>query len=367
MRILLFNWRDIRHPKAGGAEIVTLEHAKGWVRAGHEVTWLTSSFAGAKKNEVIDGVTIVRVGGSISVYIFAPLHYILHKKYFDVIVDEIHGLPFFTPLYVGQPKVAFIHEIAGDIWDFMYRFPFNRIGKLVEKLYFCFYRRVLFWTDAPSTINDLSAFGIPKSHCQAIPCPITNAPRSSPHAKEPVPTYIFVSRVVKMKGIEEVIKAFSFIVTQSPASKLWIVGGGDKEYIHSLREMLAEYNIAQNVEFVGQVSEKEKLDRLARAHLLLHASVKEGWGLVVLEAASQWTPSIVYNVSGLIDVVKNGKTGIVLRQNSPREMAQEAVKLLVDHKRYKGFQKNGIAWVRSLTWSAAIRQSLSLLESANRL
>jgi glycosyltransferase involved in cell wall biosynthesis len=363
MRILILNWRDVRHPKAGGAEIVTLEHAKAWVKRGHEVTWLAAHFAGAARQEYIDGVNILRRAGSLTIYAFAPLYYLVSRNAFDLVVDQIHGIPFFTPLY-AKKRLVFIHEVAGEIWDYMAPFPLNVVGKLFERWYMRLYRKEIIWTDAHSTIPSLVALGIPASSCHAIACPITNMPRSSPMKKEAVPTYIFVSRVVKMKGIEEVIKAFSFIVKETPKAQLWIVGGGDESYIAQLTAMLSDYHIQSRVTFLGKVSEQEKLNRMARAHLLLHASVHEGWGLVVLEAASQWTPSVVYNVSGLCDVVKDKKTGIVLSYNSPREMAREALSLLSDSAQYGRMQKAGYTWVTSLKWNDVTDQSLKLLTSA---
>jgi glycosyltransferase involved in cell wall biosynthesis len=165
-----------------------------------------------------------------------------------------------------------------------------------------------------------------------------------------------------MKGIEEVIKAFSFIVKEQPDAKLWIVGGGEDTYITQLKTMMKEYGAFDNTYFWGKVTEKEKLSLMARAHILLHASVKEGWGLVVLEAAFMGTPSVVYNVAGLRDVVKNGKTGIVLEDNSPRHMASESIKLFLNKNRYTQFVRSGKAWVESLTWHDVAKQSLALLE-----
>lgn len=361
MRILIFNWRDTNHPKAGGAEIVTLEHAKGWVRAGHRVTWFTAHFAAARADEVVDGVHIVRRGGSLTLFLLAPVYYLSHKSEYDIVIDEIHAVPFFTPLFVRKPKIAFIHEVAGDIWDYMVGFPLNRIGRFVEWVYFRLYRDLPFWTDAVSTVKHLGELGIPRQNCTAIECPISNEIYKENPVKEKNPTYLFVSRVVKMKGVEEVIKAFSFIVKENAASRLWIVGGGDSGYVQKLKEMLREYAITDQVVFLGKLTQEEKLSRMRRAHLLLHASVREGWGLVVLEAASQWTPSVVYNVSGLCDVVKNGKTGIVLAKNSPTEMAKEALQLLSDKKTYQRYQKEGLEWVSSLNWPDAVKKSESLL------
>lgn len=365
MNILLLNWRDRSHPKSGGAELVTMEHAKGWVKAGHHVLWLTGWYDGGKKEEMIEGVYIVRRAGSLTIYPYAIGYLFLNSRKFDVIIDEVHGFPFFSPLVTHVPVVMFIHEIAGEIWDYMFSFPKNIIGKWLEQWYFRVYRHCFVWTDAPSTIEELVERGIPRNHCVAIPCPITVRKADvGIYRKEKVPTYIFVSRVVRMKGIEEVVKAFSFIVKEQVDAQLWIVGDGDGAYIEELKAMMREYGIYQNVTFFGSVSEQKKYECMAKAHILLHASVKEGWGLVVLEAASVSTPAVVYNVEGLKDVVKNGSTGVVIQNNSPRGMAQEAIRLYGDKKRYESYQKNGKAWVESLTWTDVTKQSLALLQKA---
>lgn len=369
MRILILNWRDVRHPKSGGAELVTMEHAKGWVKAGHRVTWLTASYPGAKFESTVEGVGFVRRWGSLSVYLYAPIYLLVNARFFDVIVDEVHGFPFFSPLFTRKPVVVFIHEIAGEIWNFMFPFPKNMIGKFLEQLYFRLYRHCLFWTDAPSTVDELVSRGIPRSQCTAIPCPIVTQPGTRNQEpgtknKEQHPTYIFLSRVVRMKGVEEIIKAFSFIVRTQATAKLWIVGSGEPAYIEELKRMMQEYGIEDHVTFYGNVSEKRKFELLSRAHLLLHASVKEGWGLVVLEAAAVGTPAIVYNVPGLKDVVIDGKTGIVIESCSPRQMAQEAIKLYMDRSRYGDYQRNAQKRVDSLRWCDAVKQSLRLLNTA---
>lgn len=363
MNILILNWRDPKNPKAGGAEIVTLEHAKYYVKMGHKVTWFTSMFKGANALEKIDGVTIVRSGGSFSVYLKAPFYYLKHRKNVDVVIDEIHGIPFLTPLYVHKPKIAFIHEVANEIWDYMYPFPINKLGKFFESFYFMFYRSVPFWTDADSTIDDLVTHGIPVKNCTAINCPTHVKALTKLPQKEKVPTFIFVSRVVKMKGIENVIQAFKRIHADLPDAKLWIVGGGESKYIDYLKKLVESFSLDKSVSFKGRVSEKEKIDLLRRAHLILHASVKEGWGIVIIEAASQATPAVVYDVAGLRDSVKDGKTGIVLSENSPDEMAEQAVKLIKSQKRYRQMQENALVLVNSLRWGGMTEKSLQLLNS----
>ncbi len=362
MRILILNWRDIKNPKSGGAEIVTLEHAKAWVKKGHSVTWFTSSFKKAKRKEFLNGVKIVRFGNFISVYLFAPFYYFFSGNKFDVVIDQIHGLPFFTPLYVRVKKIVLIHEVAGPIWDYMYPFPINYIGRLIEPIYFKIYKNVKFWTPSNSTINDLVRYGINRKNCIKIHCGINNKVLEKLPVKEKDPTFIFVSRIVRMKGIEDVIKSFFIINDSIKTSSLWIVGEGEKKYIDYLKKRF-NLDSRKNVKFFGFVSDQEKLNLMRKAHLLLHASIKEGWGLVIIEAASQATPSVVYNVSGLNESVVSNKTGIVLKKDTPEEMALSSMQLLKNPKIYQKYQKYSLDLAKSLTWNKATKQSLKLIET----
>lgn len=362
MNILILNWRDTKNPRSGGAEIVTLNHAKEWVRKGYNVTWFTSSFKNAKNQEKINGVNIVRRGNFLTVFLFAPFFYFFGGVKFDLVVDEIHGIPFFTPLYVRKPKVAFIHEVADEIWDYMYPFPLNKIGKFLERLIFVFYTNIKFMTASNSTKEVLEKLGIKKKNITVIISGLSDKPVNKLPKKEEFPTFIFVSRVVKMKGIEEVVRAYFYILRKTKNANLWIVGDGGEKYVSSLEKMMESYSITTKVKFFGHVSNSKKLELMQRAHLLLHASVKEGWGLVVIEAASQGTPAVVYNVAGLKDSVINGKTGIVISKNTPSEMGRKAIELLNDSKKYKTFQKNGIERAKKLEWKKSIKESVSLIE-----
>ena len=105
MNILIFSWRDPKNPKAGGAEIVTHEHAKAWHKAGHNITLFTSNFKGAKETEILDGITIIRKGNPVfTVYIKAFLWYMFEKHdKFDLIIDHFHGISFFQSISLIVP------------------------------------------------------------------------------------------------------------------------------------------------------------------------------------------------------------------------------------------------------------------------
>src|SRR5690348_3815778 len=117
MKIAIFNWRDPKNPASGGAEILTLEIAKGFVKRGDTVLWFASVFKGCKKKEILEGIEIIRKGKpdlrafKNSVHYKAFNYYSNHLKgNVDLVIDEIHGLPFFTPLYVKEKKIALICE-----------------------------------------------------------------------------------------------------------------------------------------------------------------------------------------------------------------------------------------------------------------
>lgn len=366
MHILILNFKDPKNSKAGGAEIVTMQHAVSWIHAGHNVTWFTSSFPRAKAEEVLDNVHIVRKGNLLTTYFLAPIFYLFSGEKFDLVIDEIHGIPYATPVYVRKPKIAFIHEVAGDIWDYMYPFPLSTLGKFLENFYFLFYKHIFFWTDAESTVDELVGKGIARKHCSVIHCPVTNTVLTELPKKEKELTCLFVSRLVPMKGVERVIEAFAQVVEEYPSAKLRIVGAGDKKYTQKLQTLVHDKKVEKHIVFLGKISEKEKLSRMKRAHILLHASVKEGWGLVVTEAASQATPAIVYNVPGLRDSVIQGKTGVILNQNTPQVMAKAIVGLWKDTKGYRNMQKQCLLWASSLSLQKCTARSLQLIENAVR-
>src|SRR5437764_5307926 len=87
--ILILNWRDITHPRAGGAERVTHEIARRWVAWGHQVTLFCAAYHGGSPHEVLDGVRVVRRGRHPTVHWEAYQHYRTHfQGRCDIIIDE---------------------------------------------------------------------------------------------------------------------------------------------------------------------------------------------------------------------------------------------------------------------------------------
>jgi len=89
MNILMFMWRDIKKPTAGGAGRTTHELCKRWAEEGHKVTVFTSAFPECKNHETIEGYEVVRRGSLLTHYYHAGKYY---KKYckgkYDLVIDH---------------------------------------------------------------------------------------------------------------------------------------------------------------------------------------------------------------------------------------------------------------------------------------
>ena len=68
MKILLLNWRDLKHPYSGGAEVWAHRIAEGLVRLGHDVTFFAAHVVDVPEDEYVNGVRIVRRGSRLTVY-----------------------------------------------------------------------------------------------------------------------------------------------------------------------------------------------------------------------------------------------------------------------------------------------------------
>lgn len=363
MRILILNWRDIKHPLAGGAEISTHEHAKRWVKAGHKVIQFSSSVKGEKSSEFMDGVQIVRRGNHYTVHLYAFYYYLKYLRgKIDFIVDEFHFIPFFTVLYTGVKKMAFIHETAEEIWFKNQVFPINILGFILEPLFIKLYKNISFMTVSESTKKDLIRFGIPSHNIHVI----YNGIRAinSQENKEKNPTLICLGRLAKDKGTEDAISVFYQVQQVHENSRLWVVGREESRgYLNKLKNKVRDLNISQKVIFYNYVSEEKKFDLLKRAWILINPSVKEGWGLTVIEAASQRTPAVAYDTSGLRDSILNENTGLLTRIKTPNALTEKIVMLLTDRLLYNALSKNAVEWSRKFDWNDSTKKSLVLIDN----
>lgn len=326
MKILILNWRDPKSPLEGGAERFTKKYGEFWASLGHEVFWLTNSFVGGKDKEVIEGINYIRISPALSgtllsylfnypIFLFKSVlfaHNFIKKENVSLVIDEIHGLPFFTPLYSKARNVLLTCEVAGPIWDKMFPFPINIIGKTLEKFIYQIYRNTEIWAISDNTKNNILEL-LSGKKIKVIDLGVDENKEILAEIKDvkktTYPSAVFLARLVKMKGIETAIEATAEIVKVYPGFKLFVVGDGEEFYKKFLFSLVTSLKISKNVVFLGKLSEIKKYEYLKKAHFLFHPSYKEGFGLTVLEAGLVGTPSLIRKGSSLDALVAEGKTG----------------------------------------------------------
>lgn len=367
MNILIFSWRGPGHPNAGGAEISTHEHAKGWVKAGHNVTVFTSAFVGGKDQEIIDGVNIIRKGRQMfGVQWEAFIWYLfrVHEK-FDLVIDQFHGISFFTSLYVRVKKMGFIHEVAKEVWKLNpWPKPYNLfpaiLGTIFEPLIFkLLYKNIPFMTVSESTKADLIKWGIEDKNITIVHNGIT-VPKKVNVKKEKIPTLIFLGSLSRDKGIETAIKVFS-ILNKNKILQYWVVGGSSPQYLEYLKLQAKKLGLGKRIRFFGFVSEKKKFELLKRAHILVNPSIREGWGLVVIEAAAMGTPAVAFNSPGLKDSIIDQETGLLSKESTAKSMADSINSLLTNQPLLDNLSRKAIKRSHKFNWEKASKESLDLI------
>jgi glycosyltransferase involved in cell wall biosynthesis/O-antigen/teichoic acid export membrane protein len=297
LRILILNWRDLRHAKAGGAELYTHRVAEEWIGAGHKVTLFCAYVEGQPDDEIMGGLRIIRRGSAVTVYREARAYYETEGRgQFDVVIDEINTRPFFAIKWVKDAAVVAIsHQVCRELWFYQMPLPMALTGRFwLEPRWLRAYRDVATVALTQSGKESLENYGLRR--VVVVPEGTDKMSYSPQLDREKQPTVVFLGRLEAHKRPEQALRAFEALRTTLPSAVMWIIGTGPLE--RKLRDVAPE-----GVEFLGHVTDEEKMSRLARAHVLLVTSVREGWGLVVTEAAQVGTPTIGYDVPGLRDSI----------------------------------------------------------------
>lgn len=316
MRILLCNWRDTMHPAHGGAEVYTREVLRRWADAGHAVTMFSAAVDGRPSAEHLDGVEHVRGGSRLGVYRAARRWWQRTGRHrgFDVVIDECNTRPFGCHRWPDVPPVvALIHQLAREVWFDEMTLPVAVAGRyLLEPKWLRSLRYVPVLTVSPSSRSSLLDAGLQR--VVLVPEGI-DGDAASGQPKYETPTALFVGRLSANKRPDHAVTAVELARRRFPDLRIKVLGGGD------LGSRLAA--AGDHVECSGRVPDDVRDAIVARCHVQLVTSVREGWGLVVDEAARLGTPTIGYDVPGLRDSVP--AAGGLLVPPRPEAMAEALI------------------------------------------
>lgn len=363
MKILVINWQDWTNPLSGGAEVHLRETFRRVAAMGHEVTVFCSSFPGAPREEMLDGMRVVRRGGRNTFNYIVPWHYYRRFRHegYDVVVDDINKIPFYTPLYVRRPLVGLSHHFFGKS-IFLEAGPiFGGYVYLSEKVVDWVYKKTPFLVVSQSTLDEFVERGFPREN-------FTLAMNSIDHdqlhptgvPKAPHPTVGYFGRLKKYKSVDHILRAFARVRTNIPEARLVIIGRGD--FQPELERLAGELGITEATHFTGFVSEEEKLRLLQELWVVVNPSMKEGWGIVNVEANACGTPAIAADSPGLRDSVQNGVTGDLYPYGDIDTLTQQLQRILADADLRDRYRTAALAFAKSLTWEETANATVTTLE-----
>ncbi|MGE9807695.1 MULTISPECIES: glycosyltransferase family 4 protein [unclassified Janibacter] len=360
LRILMLNWRDMQHPEAGGAEKYLVTVAHGLAARGHEVTFRTAAYPGGLADEVVDGVRYIRKGGRFDIYARSIVAHLIRRYDVDVVVDVQNGVPYLSPLTRRKPVVNLVHHVHKEQWPVLFGPRLSHVGWLLEsRLAPVVYRRTPYVAVSDSTRRELIGLGIDAERIEVIHNGTDAAPlgegRRSLH-----PSVMVLGRLVPQKRVEVALRAIADLRADHPDITLDVVGSGWSR--PHLEDVARELGISQHVTFHGHVSEDEKHELLARAWVHALPSLKEGWGLVVVEAGVHGTPTVAFTeAGGPQDSIVHNVTGLLVDGGQGEYTA--ALRTLIEDDDVRQRMSDEVSvWVRRFHWDETVDRWERLLE-----
>jgi glycosyltransferase involved in cell wall biosynthesis len=361
VRVLLLSWRDLGNPLGGGSERYLHRVAAGLVAAGDQVTVRTAGYAGAPVREVLDGVRYVR-GGSPDTVFPAALADLATGRLGrpDVVVDCQNGMPFGSRLGTRAPVVVLVHHVHREQWPVATGPVVARVGWAIEsRVAPRLYRGCRYVAVSPSTRRELGTLGVPVDRITVVHNGLDEVPATGPRSAHP--SLVLLSRLVPHKQVEHALEALARLRATRPELTLTVIGDG--WWAPRVRAAAEGLGVAGAVRLVGHVDEVTKHRLLAEGWVHLCPSVKEGWGLAILEAAQHGVPTVAYaSAGGTADSVLPGRTGLLVSDLD--EFTSATGRLLDDSAARAAMGTAAAARAAGFTWADTAWEFRAVLAAA---
>lgn len=364
LRVAMVNWREPAQRAAGGAEEYAWQVSLGLRDLGAEVHFVTSRERGQARREEREAIRLVRMGGTYSRYPLVMAWLLRHRGRFDVVVDCMNGIPFFSPLVVSRRRtrvILLVHHVHCEQFFVYFDKLRAALGKAIEgPVARRLYRRHATVAISPSTAAAMR--GRLRWRGPIFVVPNGTTPLGGPDTVAPAsgPSLVFVGRLVTHKRVDLLIEAAATLRERRPGLTLHIVGRGPEQ--PRLAALIAERGLSGTVTLHGFLPAEEKNALLAGADLHLTASEFEGWGLSVVEAASLGVPTVAYDIDGLRDAVRDGETGWLAGPGERlADTAERALKELADPVRRAEIAAACVGWANTFSWAASTERLAALI------
>ncbi|WP_205314504.1 glycosyltransferase family 4 protein [Nocardioides houyundeii] len=356
----MLNWRDHWHPEGGGSETYLMQVAERLVAGGTRVTMLTARYPGAPAEETVSGVRYVRRGKHLSVYLWAAFTLLtrgLGKV--DHVLEVQNGMPFLARLFTRAPVVVLVHHVHREQWPVVGR-VLARVGWFMESRMAPFVNRGLPYVAVSQvTATELANLGVSPNRISIAYNGLPPVPAFDRVPKDEHPSLVALSRLVPHKQLEHAVHTLHTLREHYPDLTLTIMGSG---WWHDhLVALIHELGLTQRVRMLGHVEEDSKFQELSRAWVHVLPSVKEGWGLSIMEAAYVGVPSVAYrSAGGVQESILDQVTGLLAE--SQEDFTDCVRRLLDDESLRSSMGAKGALRSEHFTWDATTAVIATALE-----
>ncbi|MCP4436177.1 MAG: glycosyltransferase family 4 protein [Actinomycetia bacterium] len=356
-------WRDLDDDEAGGSEIHAHNIASIWVQSGIEVTHRTSASGGRPPEADREGYRVVRRGSRYSVFPRAGVAEAVHRYGpCDGLVEIWNGMPFASPIWRRGPRMIWLHHIHGPMWGMSLPKPIAAAGVfLEERIGPKLYRNQPIVTLSRSSEEEMLELGFPAQNITVI-TPGVDPGYTPKGPKNPTPLVMAVGRLVPVKNFGRLVGIWSKVVEKVPDAELVIVGEGYER--PDIEAEIARLGLRDSVRLPGRVSDAELLDLYRRSWAVASASVREGWGMTLTEAAACGTPTVATDIAGHADAVAPGSSGILA--DTDDDIAAALTQVLTDSELRAQLSEGAVQRASELTWQHAALANFEVLAADAR-
>lgn len=357
-RIHMLAWRDLDDVEAGGSEVHAAEVARRWAEAGIEVVLRTSYAQGHPPKARRDGYQVIRKAGRYLVFPRAAASEAAHRYgKRDALVEIWNGMPFFSPLWATGPRVVFLHHVHADMWKMVLPPNLARMGDTLERQVAPrIYRGSRMITLSPSSKEEMLDIGFKDDLVEIVP-PGVDAHFRPGGTRSTTPLIVGVGRLVPVKRFDRLIRAVVDARRSAPELQLTLVGTGpDRSELEALVE---ELDAGSFVTFAGRVSDEELVSIYQSAWAVASASVREGWGMTLTEAAACGTPAVATRIPGHVDALAEDSSGLLADDQA--DLARQIARIATDAPLRDRLTTGALQHAGHFTWDATATKIMEIL------
>jgi len=330
------------------------EYGRYLASVGHVVTFVASRFDGAPREESIDGITVVRLGGIWSLWLRTFLYYMRQcRGRFDVVIAEGFGgsrIPRFSPLYVKEPIITEWHQVHDALFVEQYPRALVPALKLLERVTAFVHRDTVVRAGTVEWQRALTTVGFRPEKVALVPVSIREEWLTKPSTGARPPRIIWLGRFLRYKCPDDAVLAMKTVLKSVPSATLILAGRHTQpKYEQELIRLVDDLELNDSVEFRWDITEEEKRNLLKSCRVMVLPSSVEGFGIVVLEANACGVPVVASD--GVPEgAVRHGFNGLRYPFGNIEQLSASLVMILRDDELHARLSNQAVEFASNFSW-----------------